>query len=1054
MGQRITTSGLKGLVAQATLFNPDTLSTSSSYTQAGPHGGGVGVPAPPTGSEAPVLASIEGIGDQDNPCVIEVLRAGNPGLDSQAMRVGYRLASESSTQVRGWTPPDVITDVVQIDGTNGGDTDSLDVAVAPDGIVKILIRTGGATDVMWTAAYTPSTEAVAGLSANGPLASGESTLEGGCIAYDGDGILHWIQQDANNVWRMWRENPDSGWDLVAYDPFDINPGAAPNKLRLLILPSGEWGLIEITDAGANLTVTQWASSNRGGSWTRIATDTTTWQGMGDACVTPGGRMALVVVDGTQPNYYSVASPWENLLTVTAVAVTDTITTDEAWITADPVGRLYCIIRYSGGSTMDTLFSDDEGATWTSNSAAHFLDLQADADPYVTGGRACFSSGSLMLVYQASDSITTADEWVRLMRLGGWENAQLLACGSGGNTSITNAVTWINISEPGSQVGWTVGGAGTDTLSSTLGMTVATTNAGAQTRSYTAATVPATSATAQLTAGAKIKIGAASTGAITAHHHGFALRVSDGAVASGLGIYCSTTQFAVVDHTGANLATVTADMDGTWVYFLVHCKLGAEGAVYYRTVGSNTWILAYESATLGTTAVATGEVVWGNRTTPGSGTATSSWQYFWYARSSALTDDIPIHSRLVASAQQRGLSGKQVTTNASPLGDGMIASGGDKLLHIRATDGPGVLGDTFTITPRYDHPITAIIPTVSPSPRNTWRSTSTAENTIQFDLDPTYDTSLGRSIGLCLMNVNFPTAYLEAYNGATWDTVGTWNGVMSLGKYARTGNVIRNTDSVIAPSYIYRNQYVGAALSLGSSKYRKIRSHTEGTYGARGPGKHVEFTLDGVDGTEPATGTSLAVWARSGCLVVHNVATHYRQWRLRVPSQSNADGYHQIGIALIGPLITAGQQFSRGGTASYERNATQEETRDLVSRVKRLGPVRKSWTWPYTDPMDQTQLRTPSPSPDFLDSDSSTGEALANFRDVPYLYAGLLEELQSGEVPVCALNPVPGTSGVTVTDPTQFLYGRIASDIGVDHVLGDEGKNEVLRMGPVTFREIP
>lgn len=1040
MGQRIT-SGLKGIVAHASLINPDTLresvsgSTTSLYQQAGPHAGGAAVPAGPTGSESKVLAAIEGIGDQTAPMVIEILKSGNPGLDDQAMEIGYRYASESGTQTRGWTSPGCIlnAEIIHTDPI-------MSAATSPEGQILVVGSNGTAG---FARVYDPTEE-----TASGVTVPGAGLFSAMCATFDAEGFGFCLTQDASSVWRMYRSRGQAlsmatEWDEVAFEPFDTKPSVAPDKLRLLTLPSGDWCLIEITDGGANLIVTQWASSDRGSSWTLVDTDTATFQGMGDVCVTPAGNIGMVLIDGTQSRYYSSSSPWISLFSSgTASAVSNINNTSaECWLTADPAGQLWVIIRSSSStSSMFAFPSNDEGASW--ESVEQFYNLEGDTGEYITGGQAVFSGGSLCLVHKCVSAATTHDSLTRLIALGGWENCQYLY-GSGGNSSlsITEGATYTPIALPGALTPWSEGGTGT--LAISTGAVVITTDfAGTTHKNVTATTPPAVSAMAKATLEFKVAVGSSSTASIASPHITGKVRVSDGSTYSGLGVQLSTTAFAVVDELGNNLVTITRSMTSK-THFRISVEFGGKGTVYYRATGTNTWILAYETTTLADSGgITTGTVVWGHSQAPASGENVSTWGYVWWASHGTSLDTSP-HSRMVTTAQQQALQGKRVTVNPSPL-EGHT-------LFIRATDGPGITGELYTISPRYDHPITALFPQVSPSPRNTWRTTSSGSVYLTWDVDPTYETSLGRSIGLGLMKTNLGLVTLSgSVDGGTFTELGVWDSSVGSGlTYTLTGNVLRITGGTCP--YIFRGQYVGGSVRIHTS-YRKIVSHTEGIVSAAS-GKHVEFILDGIDGTEAASG-GMALRAHSGVLVVHNVNQPYRQFRLEIFNYGTPEGYFEIGNMVLGPLITSGQQMSRGWTAQYERNASNQETRDLISRVKRLGPARKSWTWPYTDPMDQTSLRGSNPTPDYLDSASSTGEALANFRDLPYLNAGLVEELKSGEVVCIALNPIPAVSGTTVTDPTQFLYGRLASDVGVDHVLGDEGANEALRGSPLTWVEIP
>jgi hypothetical protein len=158
--------------------------------------------------------------------------------------------------------------------------------------------------------------------------------------------------------------------------------------------------------------------------------------------------------------------------------------------------------------------------------------------------------------------------------------------------------------------------------------------------------------------------------------------------------------------------------------------------------------------------------------------------------------------------------------------------------------------------------------------------------------------------------------------------------------------------------------------------------------------------------------------------------------------------------VIGYVQAAGQQHDWGSRYDYQPQADTSVSRSGVSRARKTGPVRRTWSWAWSEGVDLSQLRLTSTTvPDWLAESSGVTEAMAHRGDVPYLLGGLLEELKSGEVPVVAIGAIPTTSGTTITDPTLLLYGRIASSIGIDNVQGDEGSDEVVRVQQVTIEEI-
>ena len=92
-----------------------------------------------------------------------------------------------------------------------------------------------------------------------------------------------------------------------------------------------------------------------------------------------------------------------------------------------------------------------------------------------------------------------------------------------------------------------------------------------------------------------------------------------------------------------------------------------------------------------------------------------------------------------------------------------------------TDGPAYRSDTWTIATDYRFPVRAVHVEEEPSPRRTWRSTTTAsEQIIAWELDPTVTSPfLGPARCLYLAGINFRTAYWEGRDGAgVWQSIAT------------------------------------------------------------------------------------------------------------------------------------------------------------------------------------------------------------------------------------------------------------------------------------------
>jgi hypothetical protein len=117
----------------------------------------------------------------------------------------------------------------------------------------------------------------------------------------------------------------------------------------------------------------------------------------------------------------------------------------------------------------------------------------------------------------------------------------------------------------------------------------------------------------------------------------------------------------------------------------------------------------------------------------------------------------------------------------------------------------------------------------------------------------------------------------------------------------------------------------------------------------------------------------------------------------------------------------------------------------------MGPPRRRITYGWSQ-VDLYALRTLSGAKSYVGI--SGGFALGSGEDPAGVIPGIVEtQLRSGEVPVILLPRIP-TSTSTITDPTLFLYGRLATDsIGRSVSQGTEGVDEVLSLSGFTIEEV-
>lgn len=1003
----------------------------SSNTEAGPRPG-TPVPDDDGAQLVPRVA-----GEQSDALSVEVLGAGLPG----SVRLGYRLSAEAADQLRGWQPPNAVTGWTPLLWADAATATYLlaDIAVvaASQRIVAMAFEQSSPRTV-FACRYQPYTGA-SGAVALPEYAATAARRVGGICEVAGVGLVAVVGDDRG--WSCYGSADEGAtWTGRAREVLGTDPAmTTPTRGRLRALPGGDLVLFLVESAR----VVQYASADLGSTFRQVVVWASGFTGSPDACALPSGRVGVAYVDSAtgRPAWRAIGSAWEAVSSsLASVVLVSASTVSEVACWVEPDGRVYVAGRSSGSWLLWQ--SDDEGATWTAY--AYGGPSTGDTATYATNLAAIAAAGRSWWAHQWAAAPGDEDLSVALLSLGGWSSVvfadESAATVSGdprragtGYTAVAGATTatWLPFDEPGDITFWTATGAGADSLTAGYLAVVTTANA----RYYEPASALGTPGEIVVVGELQVVSG----GTLNAGDISIRVALDAGASDYQVAVNFTTTQLRVRNVLAATtLATATVDTT-TWLQVLVALDNTGRVHVAYRRPYESAWVVVYEGAAA-SGAVASG-VQWGHFA---SATASSRWRSFqivsgaggrgWEAAGAATS----AHNRLMG----RTVSGVGVS-----LGD--TADAGATLLSV--ADGPGVEGESYTIAPAADYPAMAALYDVQPSPRATWRTTGTAEATLGFVPDGTNDTGLGgRSWGLALLNVNVRTAYLEAWDGAAWATLGTWDGAIGTGlSYARTGNVVRVNGGSTLGRYIWRGELVGATVDLGGGKIRKIARHTEGVWSAAA-GRHVELVLDGVDGTEGATGTC-ALWARSGVLVVHAISGLYDKFRVRLPSQSTADGYFEVGQVLAGEVLPAGQQWDWGAGQQWEPNADRSTDGAGVSRVRRRGPAVRVWSVSWSEGVDLSRLREANPDPDYL-SEGGT-EGMAAWQDVPYLLAGLLDELGSGEVPVVCLASIPVATGM-VLDPTLFLYGRVESGVAHEHVLGDEGEDELIRVNQFTIREIP
>ena len=284
--------------------------------------------------------------------------------------------------------------------------------------------------------------------------------------------------------------------------------------------------------------------------------------------------------------------------------------------------------------------------------------------------------------------------------------------------------------------------------------------------------------------------------------------------------------------------------------------------------------------------------------------------------------------------------------------------------------------------------------------------------------------------------------------------------MTAMAYTRRGNTIIPGASSQTP-YLHVDECAGWWVDLGGGKRRQVLHNTEGRWDSTFTGKRPRLILDGLDGTEGATGT-LALVPNAVAVVVNMLGETAAGWRLTIGTQSNVSGYLSVGnyYPMIG--MPCGAQPGWGRKLKTETNVRTVESRLWTRRSRNLAPRRRLVTINWSDGVDESDssyaFGGTHPSPDFVKGSATSGSAaVSSVTDLARKLDGLLSLHDGGRIPVGYLpnvpkGPVSGSNVFVFNRRDQFVVGAGPEDIQVDTVIGDELTDEVIRVASWSILE--
>jgi hypothetical protein len=538
--------------------------------------------------------------------------------------------------------------------------------------------------------------------------------------------------------------------------------------------------------------------------------------------------------------------------------------------------------------------------------------------------------------------------------------------------------------------------------------------------------------------------------------GYEASVANGVTDRDIELNIASTGFRLRDvNAGTDLATVLVDMT-TAMQFKVYLRENLV-EVYYKRPSSVTWTLMHSGTLTNAGAPsAAGHARWGHIT---AGTVTSQWRWLQLGWGYG---GQPWNSSASSSTSHNVITGKRITILPYPLAT--FATAGTT--YLAATRGPGRYDETHTIEVAHDYGIERAFTTVSPSMDEEFRTTTDADD-VELVFEPAASglaTSLGsRTIVLGFFNSNVANAFLEAWDGGAWVTLGEYDPINLPSVVAHAGGVFNGQGTVDGDQVYPRlagtaegSRYVQAGEAIGCDIYvngtlAKVLDHEEGHWTEKDT-RRCRFTVD----RAVSSGLCFLV-PKNGVLVVHNVSTSYTKFRVRIPGATTADGYFRMKL-FLGGLSVAGLVPSDGWAVDWDPIYREDEDERGTTRRFERAPLRRQLTMSWSEGVPLGSLRSSiigasAILPNYYSADA-THEPLAAQKDVPWLLAGAMRRSKSGQLPWLIVKNVPITSTYkTITDQTLFMLARPESPVSFTQVRGTPGEREFVRVQQFSFKEV-
>lgn len=596
-------------------------------------------------------------------------------------------------------------------------------------------------------------------------------------------------------------------------------------------------------------------------------------------------------------------------------------------------------------------SDDGARTWNPVGLSELLGSDgspwmytADSDVYLIDVAIAAQSGGITALGRKVTVSGYRDDSLHAIRLGGPSTVTFPPFYRA-DTVLEQAspeYIWVPYDNPEEwgNTALTSAGTSSSTLTSTYVETVTT--AGTY---YWTDTLTGGPSTATFGAIIERQFSVSSGGSLTAEDVAIRVLCQDGTASFEVSIRLTTTGFRAYDVNGA--ATLGTDVSGLTAGVRYELRIALEAGVlrtWYRVWtwgGLNAWVAGPTGVAAGGAAGANRVVVtWGNIA---SSTATARW----YMGTAAWDNAVGAGLADAAFTNPDDLRGR-------PWPSTFLALGSTGTLV--AAEGATTRGDQVQIEPTAEQGVQMLD---EGGPRNPHVAAGTAAETWIYDLQGGADTPIGTDV-LVLAEFGSNVAHVKVSGvPASGPDVVLADTSLCIGldqlQYIREGDCIRPPVSsagsdVNTPLSTFM-EYAGSQFSayntgLGAWKTRVIRRNSGGSW-AEGAGRRDALYLEGIDGTEPTSGSDGVIIPANWAVLIDMRGQTYEKIKVEFLAPSAtipppASGKYQHGRRILGYLVPHFHHPSWGSRVSARGHAEVLQTPDRQRRGVELAPTHRTF----------------------------------------------------------------------------------------------------------------